>query len=132
MEYSPGGYAPVTPQTEFERRSTTVLTLGIIGLAIFFLPIANIAGLIVSIVAVSKANKNRLFGADCGFMENSRNAVGRVLGIVGIVLNALSILLGLLAVVLFGLFAVSFIGSGIASDMMQTLLPIAESAAAVL
>ena len=65
MEYNPnqGSYTAPTPvEEEYKRRSNTVMVLGIVGVSIFFLPIINIAGFVLSIIALVKAKdcKKRL------------------------------------------------------------------------
>lgn len=135
MEYSPEGYRPLDPSAQHVKSSTTAMVFGIIGLAVFILPIANIAGLVFAIIALTNANKNRTFAADNGLTENTRNNAGRVLGIIGIVLNSMSILISFLIIVCVFVFAIAFVSSdmiGVIPDVIASIEPMIESALTVL
>ena len=77
----------------YEQTATNAMVLSIVGMAVFFLPVINIAGLILSIIGLVKSKRNRSFGEDNGIGENGNNKTAFICGIIGIVLNTLSILI---------------------------------------
>ena len=95
-------YTPpvLPPQEEHHRQSVTAMVLSIIGLAIFFLPIANIAGLVLSIIGFIKAKNNRQFALQNGIAEDNLNTTGYVCGLIGIIVGGIGV-----ALTLFGIFA---------------------------
>ena len=87
------------------------MILGITSLVLFFLPVLNVASLIVAIVGLSKAKKNRAFAASNAIKEDSMNTAGYVCSICGIVFSGLSILFWILAILAFFTVAVVAVGS---------------------
>ena len=102
-------YRQTPAEQAHSNSATTAMVLGILGDVCFLPPLMNLAGLVLSILALTRANKNRNFARDNGITEDGKNIAGRWCGIIGIALNGLSILfwmfLILAAVVAFAIFA---------------------------
>ena len=136
MEYNntqPGAAAaPVLSPTEqaHKEKATTAMVLGIIGVSIFFLPIINIAGFVLSIIALVKAKENRRFALDNGIKENGMNTAGYICGIIGIIVGALSLLVTILIIIaVVGLVAVTVSSATPAViDALEQSLPYMEGA----
>ena len=99
-----GTYTLSPAEQQHEKKATTAMVLGILGDISFPLPVFNLAGLTLSILALVRANANRRFAKEQAIPENGKNIAGRWCGIGGIVLNALSILFWL-AMILITVFA---------------------------
>lgn len=105
------GAYQTSPELEQHRSSATVaMVLGILGDVLFFPPVINVAGLVLSILALVRANKNRRFALDYAITEDGKNIAGRWCGIAGIVLNALSILFWLFVIAVAVIAALIFAG----------------------
>ncbi|MEG1524468.1 MAG: hypothetical protein RRZ24_01670 [Clostridia bacterium] len=115
--FQPVVLSPV--EVEHRRKAITAMILGIIGVSIFFLPILNIAGLIVSIIGFVKARENRRFADTNGIKEISMNTAGYICGLIGIIIGAIGIILSFLFIVAVGLFTI---------NIVSTILPTAGCA----
>lgn len=105
------GTYQTSPELEQHRSdATTAMVLGILGDVLFFPPVINVAGLVLSILALVRANKNRRFALDYALTEDSKNVAGRWCGIAGIVLNVLSILFWLFVIAVAVIAAIIFAG----------------------
>ena len=116
MEYNPNAQGPAPAPTPAEQayndRATTAMVLGIIGVAVFFLPVVNIAGLVLSIIALVKARQNRAFAAQHAIRESGANTAGYVCGLVGVIIGGAGVLITILAVVLFLSLAIGAVSLG--------------------
>lgn len=132
----------VIPSAEEAHRSkaTTAMVLSIIGLALLIIPGLNLAGLVLSIIGLTMAVKNRKLAAANGFKECSNNATAYVCGLIGVIVNGAMILLVLLAVlfiIAIGVTAVTAMGPDLGQaitesapavqDAIEGMLPTAES-----
>ncbi len=92
-----------------QQNALTALILSIIGLAIFFLPVGNIAGLVLSIIGWTKSRTNRIYARENGLTESGQNSAAWVCGLIGTILNAFTIIIMVLAMIaLAGIAAYSF------------------------
>jgi len=102
-------YTQTPAEQTHSSSATTAMVLGILGDVCFFPPLLNLVGLVLSILALTRANKNRRFARENGITEDGKNIAGRWCGIAGIVMNGLSVLFWMfiifLAVVTFAIFA---------------------------
>jgi hypothetical protein len=131
MEYNQqqaeGGGAAYTPvQEEYRQKCVTAMVLSIVGAAVFFLPVINIAGLILSIIGFKKSRENRAFAASNSLSENSTNTAAYVCGLVGIILESASILLLVLGLVLLGFITTTVVTAAVppAASVIAGLIPI--------
>ena len=117
-------------EAEHKQKATTVMILGIIGVSIFFLPIVNITGFVLSIIALVKAKENRRYAEQNGIKENGMNTAGYICGICGIIAGALGVLLTILAILaVIGLVAVTVSAAGPEiGDAIQEVVPYIEGA----
>ena len=122
--------APSPAEAEHKQRATTAMILGIIGVSIFFLPIVNIAGFVLSIIALVKAKENRRFAEQNGIKENGMNTAGYICGICGIIAGALGVLITILAILaVIGLVAVTVSAAGPEiGEAIQEAVPYIEGA----
>ncbi len=92
-----------------QQNALTALILSIIGLAIFFLPVGNIAGLVLSIIGLTKSRTNRIYARENDLTESGQNSAAWICGLIGTILNAFTIIMMILALIaLAGIAAYSF------------------------
>ena len=106
MESNPNNTVqePVVLSMDEERHkkeSSSAMVLGIVGDVLVWYPILGIAGLVLSIIALVKANQNRDFAMRVGICEHGANIAGKWCGIGGIIVGAF------LLVVYLAIFAVA-------------------------
>ena len=106
MESNPNNTVqePVVLSMDEERHkkeASSAMVLGIVGDVLVWYPILGIAGLVLSIIALVKANQNRDFAMRVGIREHGANIAGKWCGIGGIIVGAF------LLVVYLAIFAVS-------------------------
>ena len=85
--YNPNWYQPTGPQPG-KHEATVAMVLGIVGDVLVWYPILGIAGLVLSIIALVKANQNRDFAMRVGIREHGANIAGKWCGIGGIIVGA--------------------------------------------
>ena len=98
MEYGPERDVGIPFSQEekeefYRQKATTAMVLSIVGVAVFFIPVGNIAGLVLSIIGLVKSRKSQMYARENGIPECGQNSAAFICGIVGIVLNSLVILL---------------------------------------
>lgn len=81
-------------------KATTAMVLAIVGLALLLVPGFNIAGVVLSIIGLSMAVKNRKFAQVNGLKENSNNSTAYVCGLIGVIVNGLLVLFVVFSVIL--------------------------------
>ena len=114
----------VTPAERHRRTSVTAMIFSIVGVAIFFLPIINIAGFILSIIGFVKAKNNRLLAERNRIPENNMNTAAYIIGIIGIIAGAIGVLIVILSIVLFGaLIGVALTNTTVIADSVTRALP---------
>ena len=92
-----------------QQNALTALILSIIGLAIFFLPVGNIAGLVLSITGLTKSRTTRIYARENDLTESGQNSAAWICGLIGTILNAFTIIMMVLALIaLAGIAAYSF------------------------
>lgn len=106
MESNPNNTVqePVVLSMDEERHkkeASSAMVLGIVGDVLVWYPILGIAGLVLSIIALVKANQNRDFAMRSGIREHGANIAGKWCGIGGIIVGAF------LLVVYLAIFAVA-------------------------
>lgn len=106
MEFNPNNTVqePVVLSMDEERHkkeASSAMVLGIVGDVLVWYPILGIAGLVLSIIALVKANQNRDFAMRVGIREHGANIAGKWCGIGGIIVGAF------LLVVYLAIFAVA-------------------------
>lgn len=106
MESNPNNTVqePVVLSMDEERHkkeASSAMVLGIVGDVFVWYPILGIAGLVLSIIALVKANQNRDFAMRVGIREHGANIAGKWCGIGGIIVGAF------LLVVYLAIFAVA-------------------------
>lgn len=106
MESNPNNTVqePVVLSMDEERHkkeASSAMVLGIVGDVLVWYPILGIAGLVLSIIALVKANQNRDFAMRAGIREHGANIAGKWCGIGGIIVGAF------LLVVYLAIFAVA-------------------------
>lgn len=106
MESNPNNtmQEPVVLSMDEERHkkeASSAMVLGIVGDVLVWYPILGIAGLVLSIIALVKANQNRDFAMRVGIREHGANIAGKWCGIGGIIVGAF------LLVVYLAIFAVA-------------------------
>ncbi len=106
MESNPNNTVqePVVLSMDEERHkkeASSAMVLGIVGDVLVWYPILGIAGLVLSIIALVKANQNRDFAMRVGIREHGANIAGKWCGIGGIIVGAF------LLVVYLAIFAVA-------------------------
>lgn len=106
MESNPNNTVqePVVLSMDEERHkkeASSAMVLGIVGDVLVWYPILGIAGLVLSIIALIKANQNRDFAMRVGIREHGANIAGKWCGIGGIIVGAF------LLVVYLAIFAVA-------------------------
>lgn len=106
MESNPNNTVqePVVLSMDEERHkkeASSAMVLGIVGDVLVWYPILGIAGLVLSIIALVKANQNRDFAMRVGIREHGANIAGKWCGISGIIVGAF------LLVVYLAIFAVA-------------------------
>lgn len=106
MESNPNNTVqePVALSMDEERHkkeASSAMVLGIVGDVLVWYPILGIAGLVLSIIALVKANQNRDFAMRVGIREHGANIAGKWCGIGGIIVGAF------LLVVYLAIFAVA-------------------------
>lgn len=84
-----------------KKEASSAMVLGIVGDVLVWYPILGIAGLVLSIIALVKANQNRDFAMRVGIREHGANIAGKWCGIGGIIVGAF------LLVVYLAIFAVA-------------------------
>ena len=114
-------YSPA--EVEYRQKCVTAMVLSIVGVGIFFLPVINIAGFVLSIIGYTKSKENRDFAASNNLPENTMNTAANVCGLIGIIIGAASVLMMVLAIVLFG--ALTFTAVSSASAVMPKVLRVA-------
>ena len=87
MESNPNntGQEPVVLSMDEERHkkeASSAMVLGIVGDVLVWYPILGIAGLVLSIIALIKANHNRDFAMRAGIREHGANIAGKWCGII--------------------------------------------------
>ncbi len=108
MEYNDSVYGSGAPVTQEEKaaihrqKSTTAMILSIIGLAVFFLPVVNIAGLVLSVIGLVRSRKSQAYARENGIPECGENSAAFICGIVGIILNVIVIFALLCLMIAFG------------------------------
>ena len=131
----------VSPLEEEHRgKATTAMVLSIIGLALLVLPGLNLPGLVLSIIGLCMAVKNRKLAAANGFKENGNNSAAFVCGLIGVIVNGALCVIIVLAICLFlalSVTAVSTFGPSIGDaiteglpavqDAIESALPLVES-----
>ncbi len=114
----------ITPAEQHRRAATTAMVFSIVGVAIFFLPIINIAGFILSIIGFVKAKNNRLLAERNRIPENNMNTAAYIIGIIGIIAGAIGVLIVILSIVLFGaLIGVALTNTTVIADSVTRALP---------
>lgn len=93
MESNPNNTVqePVVLSMDEERHkkeASSAMVLGIVGDVLVWYPILGIAGLVLSIIALVKANQNRDFAMRVGIREHGANIAGKWCGIGGIIVGA--------------------------------------------
>lgn len=93
MESNPNNTVqePVVLSMDEERHkkeASSAMVLGIVGDVLVWYPILGIAGLVLSIIALVKANQNRDFTMRVGIREHGANIAGKWCGIGGIIVGA--------------------------------------------
>ena len=93
MESNPNNTVqePVVLSMDEERHkkeASSAMVLGIVGDVLVWYPILGIAGLVLSIIALVKANQNRDFAMRAGIREHGANIAGKWCGIGGIIVGA--------------------------------------------
>ena len=106
MESNPNNTVqePVVLSMDEERHkkeASSAMVLGIVGDVLVWYPILGIAGLVLSIIALVKANQNRDFAMRVGIREHGANIAGKWCGSGGIIVGAF------LLVVYLAIFAVA-------------------------
>ena len=106
MEYNPNPVAqplPIqSPAEQHKKDAVTAMVLGIVGLSLAWLGVFTIATLILSIIALVRAKKNREFAQSAGIPEVSQNKAGFICGLIGLILSAVILFAGIvLCIVLF-------------------------------
>ena len=106
MESNPNNTVqePVVLSMDEERHkkeASSAMVLGIVGDVLVWYPILGIAGLVLSIIALVKANQNRDFAMRVGIREHGANIAGKWCGIGGLIVGAF------LLVVYLAIFAVA-------------------------
>ena len=106
MESNPNNTVqePVVLSMDEERHkkeASSAMVLGIVGDVLVWYPILGIAGLVLSIIALVKANQTRDFAMRVGIREHGANIAGKWCGIGGIIVGAF------LLVVYLAIFAVA-------------------------
>lgn len=122
-------------------KATTAMVLAIIGLALLILPSFNLGGLVLSIIGLCMAVKNRRFAAANGLTENGNNTAAFICGLIGVIVNGLMtlfILFGVILLLVVGVSLLNVAGPTIGDifsenapaihDAIEGLLPIVESA----
>ena len=93
MEYNPNPAVPPlpvqSPAEQHRKDAVTAMVLGIVGLALAWLGVFTIATLILSIIALVRAKKNREFAQSIGIPEASQNRAGFICGLIGLILSAI-------------------------------------------
>lgn len=132
----------VAPSAEELHRgkATTAMVLAIVGLALLLVPGLNLAGIVLSIIGLSMAVKNRKFAEANGVKENSNNTAAFVCGLIGVIVNGLLLLFVVFVVILTLAVGVTLIsavgpaaGNAIAEsapaiqDALEGMLPAVES-----
>lgn len=99
----------LSPEEELHRKeASSSMVLGIIGDVLIWYPVVGIAGLVLSIIALVKSNRNRQYAFSHGVREHGMNVAGRWCGIGGIIAGAIMLLLYLAAIALMVLAYVGF------------------------
>ena len=96
--YAPSPYYSYSPYTPYyaeqhRKAANSSMVCGIIGLAlswlgVFSLGIVSAATLALSIFAVKRAKKNRIFAESVSIPESSQNRTGTICGIIGLIFSA--------------------------------------------
>ena len=104
-------------QQAHKNNAVTAMVLGITSLVLFFMPVLNLAALVVAIVGLCKARKNRAFALANDIKEDSMNTAGYVCSICGIVLSGLSVLFCIFLLII----ALFFVGAAVTT--LPAMLP---------
>ncbi len=115
MEYNPNPVvnAVPTPAEQHRKDGVTAMVLGIIGLALSWWGVLTVAGLILSILALSRAKKNREFAEHQCLMEAGQNKAGYICGLIGVIVSAVMLFFIIVCVVLIVVFGVYFAGEAL-------------------
>ena len=113
-------YRQTPAEQAYGSSATTAMVLGILGDVCFLPPLFNLAGLVLSILALTRSNKNRRFARDNGITEDGKNIAGRWCGIIGIVLNGLSILFWMF-VILVAVVAIAIFAGNVSSEVIGVI-----------
>ena len=101
MEYNPNPVevVPVPVQTH-RKNATTAMVCGIISLVLVWWGVSTVAALILAIIALVKAKKNRAFALSMGIQESGQNKAGYICGMIGIIVSAVTLFLVIVWLVL--------------------------------
>ena len=118
---SGSGQVVLTPEeTEHKKDASTSMVLGIIGDVFVWYPLIGIAGLVLSVIALIKSNRNHEFAISNGIKESGMNIAGKWCGIAGIVIGSILFVLYLTVFVVLILFAIGIIqNSGFFNTIFQ-------------
>lgn len=101
--------APSPLTEELRGKASTAMVLSIVGLALLILPGFNIPGLVLSIIGLSMAVKNRKLAAANGIPEHSNNNAAFVCGLIGVIVHGLLFVFAVLGIILLLVVGVSFL-----------------------
>ena len=125
MEYNPNPVevVPVPVQTH-RKNATTAMVCGIISLVLVWWGVSTVAALILAIIALVKAKKNRAFALSMGIQESGQNKAGYICGLVGVILSAVVLFFLILIITLLLLFGASLLGENLPNwiDSIQSSL----------
>jgi len=82
----------VLVESHHSNEALTSLILGIGGLIMAWLPLFNIPGLVLSIISLVKANKNKEYAMENHIPEKGMNVAGKWCGLFGIIFCGVMIL----------------------------------------
>lgn len=111
-EVSMGSYksAVLSPgEIEHKKNSSISLVLGIIGDVLVWYPIIGIAGLVLSVLALIRSNRNRLFAQQNGVPENGMNVAAKWCGVGGVLVGGILAIIYIIVFIVLLLIAIGII-----------------------
>lgn len=109
----------LTPEEEeHKKEASTSMILGIVGDVLAFYPIIGIAGLVLSIVALLKSSKNKMYAKERNIVESGMNVAGKWCGIGGIIIGSIFLIIYIALFAVMVLFAFGVLkSSGLLSSI---------------
>ena len=93
-----------TPSEQHRKEAIPAMILGIISLALSWEGVSSIAALVLAIIGLSRARKNRAYARSMGLAECGQNSAGYICNLIGLIISIVAIVFVIAAWVFFAVF----------------------------